>query len=807
MDQSKDRSVLGPRRPLPLSFGADTTLSSNFDHRTNDSVLLHDAAVQSATNLMAVVNDMLCSPPVSAHIMTQQRHGLAAPAYLRPRSHTAPSTPLVEASSREPVELPGSLLQGRPSLLSLKPPHEKLPTNVVQLLPYAAIGAGIERPHSSPQQATYDSPFLLGHFEDRPGPGTHSMTSQSLPLPQPATPRPYLNDAASWSAYLTAKNADPRLKPDMKSSSPAPWSVVESKRDHVPHSSQSETDTLQQVATIRMAHDNHIASLRTAHEHELESYRSYITFLEKRSAAQSTSSAKALIIDTTHTDSKTVEPLSGITSATTLVSLQSTRSHDQMAGQIQDEKQAQQHRAAILRPKSTEDARTELCRLREGVEKRERKISLLSRRWKDEEKSLRNTISDLESRLLAANNERLDTLEGLHVAGEQVRRLTEQRSRMAEDNLGSRNGLAQQHSELHPGIVGEGEAKHRPKHQRTRSEVVTNFSGELVLEQRNRDLQRQLSKAEATIRRLEQQHTYPGRVERKDSAITNATPPNAVETIAGLEIALNDHKQMLAVSRADCERYNELLHDELRRRKQRASQGTPRMTGSRQMSDDVLTLARGGGQVATASPRIHEVQTSVDPKLEYCMKQIVAHKLDIQGYKKALKDANAKVQEMETSSTRVVQRPPTPDRDSMSSTASSNSNGRAKQNAPQGMPTPESTPSNASGLGISLRQGPETPLRTVATATTAALLATTPPLPSISPAARPKTPMSVHKKLPKPPVARTPSPLPSQGQAVAKLQRGETLRSLSDSIISSYAKRMTPEQGSGFESQPNSTRW
>ena len=147
------------------------------------------------------------------------------------------------------------------------------------------------------------------------------------------------------------------------------------------------------------------------------------------------------------------------------------------------------------------------------------------------------------------------------------------------------------------------------------------------------------------------------------------------------------------------------------------------------------------------------------------------------------------------------QRPPTPSGESASS-------GRGKTSPEITRSQPSHTPrhiavtpeSVQSGLGISLVDRTSTPTKSVAAATSAALLYPTPPSASSnisSPPARPKTPLSAHKKLPKPPVSPKPSPLLSTPPPPSiKLQRNETLRSLSESIISSYAKRSPPEDNS-----------
>ena len=171
-------------------------------------------------------------------------------------------------------------------------------------------------------------------------------------------------------------------------------------------------------------------------------------------------------------------------------------------------------------------------------------------------------------------------------------------------------------------------------------------------------------------------------------------------------------------------------------------------------------------------------------------------RLEVKGYRRDLRRAHAKIESLQAVS---LHRPPTPDGESASS-----SRGNPSPQMPRAQPVRsphygmDSSDTAKSGLGISLPQQMRTPTKTVASAATAALLSPTPPPKDSgisSPAARPKTPLSTHKKLPKPP----PSPKPQPSAATTpppsiKLQRNETLRSLSESIISSYTKRSTAEE-------------
>ena len=192
-------------------------------------------------------------------------------------------------------------------------------------------------------------------------------------------------------------------------------------------------------------------------------------------------------------------------------------------------------------------------------------------------------------------------------------------------------------------------------------------------------------------------------------------------------------------------------------------------------------------QVSISRPRnifVHDVDAS-DPRLQ------------AKNYRKDLRKAHATIESLQAM---ALQRPPTPDRQSAGSSTSVPSPELPRtQFAHATIQQQYDTPGTAqSGLGISFFESERTPTKSLASATAAALLSPRSGVTSavLSSPPRPKTPLSAHKKLPKPPpspapkaVARLPTTPPASN---TKLQRNETLRSLSESIISSYAKRDTP---------------
>lgn len=151
--------------------------------------------MQSATSLLAVINDCLKSPPLSAHFQSSQPHSVRQPLHGRPRSRTAPSTPMAEApsgSQTSPVELPGSMPVVRRSHAS----HQSMDSRALRNIMTgpansAAYGQSIERPHSSPQETTYQLPSHPRQSSDSFSRGITSLQPPADPVPRSKTSSPY----------------------------------------------------------------------------------------------------------------------------------------------------------------------------------------------------------------------------------------------------------------------------------------------------------------------------------------------------------------------------------------------------------------------------------------------------------------------------------------------------------------------------------------------------------------------------------------------------------------------------------------
>ncbi|KAF2768567.1 hypothetical protein EJ03DRAFT_117827 [Teratosphaeria nubilosa] len=161
LDGARNDKGKSHRKPLPLDLSQSTDSPSKHSRRTSDSIALQSAAVQSATSLLAVMNEVLRSPHIAGHLSAQY---CAPPAHGRPRSHTVPSTPLVEAPFVEPVELHGSLIADKDSTVSLRQCFDGNNETSAKLTTNGSVGPTIVRPQTSPHEST----FLFAHHEVPP---------------------------------------------------------------------------------------------------------------------------------------------------------------------------------------------------------------------------------------------------------------------------------------------------------------------------------------------------------------------------------------------------------------------------------------------------------------------------------------------------------------------------------------------------------------------------------------------------------------------------------------------------------------
>ncbi|OQO01630.1 hypothetical protein B0A48_12666 [Cryoendolithus antarcticus] len=810
-ERSKKDSSRSHRRPPPLRLDSSPDIVQHGARRDN-SIALHDAAVQSATALIDVVNDMLRSPQVSNRL--HQRAQSLQPMYGRPRSRTAPPTPMAEAPLPEPAELPGSM------------PNEKYPKHGLSHLTNAVIGRSIERPHTSPQESTHPAYSTPRSSVDAPRQPIGSPFAPMSARPLVATFSKHARSHASampLSREQDSRQQDSRVRrattstlkrPSLSVLQPWPDQVLQASDAHsethdetslvapAATSSRQWSDTMQQsrtasnpeaillyqMANMRESHVAHLTSLKQAHAHEIASHQSYIAFLESRKLGirlgglntTQVDMKQRLTLDTAQVTNRLAEPLTSDASATTRKSFELTLEHEKRASQEAiAEAELLKRKLSLCRKSHTDpgELRRERDQFRDAVDGSERRITQLKdiiRKAKENERSLRNAVEDLQHRLTAANHERLDVQEGFHEACRQVSQLTQREDSLVKELDSVRSHQFYGNTSLASLVSTHSDQTHdRRTHVRTKSEVgLQVWSNDPLLLQVQR-LQHDLRDRDTRIQHLEEQ------VKQQTASYVQEQ-----ERRAHLQSLVNATQQERDSIREDCDKYNSLLHNELRRQSRSAVERVHTSNPQIDAEAAALVASRLSSTDSNAPYGPYTIAPSVEQELEHCVREIIMYKLDVRGYKKDLKKAHAEIEELRRAR---VELPPTPDRQSFGSQSSSDLSAKRIPSA-----------TSSSGLGISLaQQTPKTPTRSVASVTQQALLSMSPPIPQVeyttSPPPRSKTPLGAHKKLPKPPMSRSPSPMPASRTPGRVRQMERTPRSVSESIIASYAERRTPE--------------
>jgi hypothetical protein len=148
------------------------------DRKSDERTFLSPASAQqyarlsrSATNLLAVVDDMLRSPAPGATTCSKTSAPLLKPLPSRPRSLSLPSTP-------EPVELPGSLLLEAQGYRSPSPVVDTTPSTMPSARSGNALGSSTSArsiPSHVPQRRLLDQAGLKRRSRSRP----NLLTTQS----------------------------------------------------------------------------------------------------------------------------------------------------------------------------------------------------------------------------------------------------------------------------------------------------------------------------------------------------------------------------------------------------------------------------------------------------------------------------------------------------------------------------------------------------------------------------------------------------------------------------------------------------
>jgi hypothetical protein len=194
---------------------------------------------------------------------------------------------------------------------------------------------------------------------------------------------------------------------------------------------------LSDIAYLHASHEDHMVAIVESHEREVTSLRMYINFLEQRRGLSRTNEAIPHI--STRSCSK-LDPSGNIAGRQTMV----VSGHRSMA-EASHLSQQNSHHGYI---DSTVDAHCtsyagygeiwlECNHLRDSLETSNRQIAHAEEaisRMQRLELSLKNENGNLRSRLLAANNERMDVQEGLYEACKDLRNLAEREATLIREN-------------------------------------------------------------------------------------------------------------------------------------------------------------------------------------------------------------------------------------------------------------------------------------------------------------------------------------------------------------------------------------
>lgn len=399
--------------------------------------------MKSATTLMTIMNDMLHSPQLSAHIHSSQAQYLRlADSSCRPRAYTAPPTPLAEfPPAMDPVELPGSLPEDSKGCL-VQDPSQAFTSEPIA----PNFGEKIVRAHSSPQEASWPLIPRRGRMS------VHSYYRDAALIQSchqsPQTNHPENGDRLlpSYVAYEAKSQQHGAISdtPSKQISLAAlPLEIPQIPRfsttlppSQIDVSMNVETQLLGQISKIRATHYAHMGSLRETHQREIDSHQSYISFLESRQ--------KLHVDDQTSSYGDDAETVQRELSLCRRAQVQLAEMHWQM-----DE-------------------------LRDSVQRSDQKIIRLQdviNKSRESEKALKNSVTSLEARLVTANNERTDVLEGFNEACAKLHNLARRERLLDQEVQDLRRRLKTNPSTMETRLPSGLPNTSRLRHKRTLSDV------------------------------------------------------------------------------------------------------------------------------------------------------------------------------------------------------------------------------------------------------------------------------------------------------------------------------------------------
>ncbi|KAL9080303.1 MAG: hypothetical protein Q9157_000890 [Trypethelium eluteriae] len=860
------------RKPNPLTL-APAENPKSLIALSPGSFALQDAAVSSATNLLAVVNDILWSPPLSAAALPRSPIYPSLPSG-RPRSHTAPSTP---GETSHIAELPGSLLQenqgypinhrtseGRARLGPEKTPPglnlgfdvEKLNTslrqsgNVSKHRRSASENNAVAK-HRSKQDSNTPIPLIRRNFSDDPSSnfGRRSLIANDTGL---------CHELGSSSLHQHSRmSSQPSFGLSNDIVRQENVQVHEKVSAHEPQTDlqaaiadrdRSISFLTTQLGNLQRSHDAYIASLRQAHDKELGALKVYASCLEEQQGlssrkhpepdGRSKSARKARIfclrwslnnapgklhLETKLYPSQLSPSVAEGNSANSLLSFQSALEEHQRASQeMATEMESLKRKLSFAQKRDAESDinKKEIHILRETVKSKQQHVEVLMRKLMKAQtikKAADNTAEALEGRLEMANAQKNDVLEENHELRQAALNL-HRRERAMRQELQT---VCQRRSESEQELRDRfREAEERADRLEQALQVFrTNQDTEPALVELNKHVQR-LEEGENErnhyITRLEQElrqcrfqidnihipqslqptaSAVPSR--RRDSSnngneLDLATSRNK---ISQLDQALEQRDASIKSLEAERNNIRALLQAEIRAQACKASDQL-RLVHSAVCTkadmDKILAEVQDKAHTSLAPPSTPHWKIETDPirrieqlekEIDYHVNDIVLYKLDVKGYKKDLKHANAKIQTIQGLS---VKSSPNPDSASVSHRTSSNAPISASSQTQTLPDWPET--STTTGLGIfspvlDARRPPrKDPLPPLASAggNSSSNVSLAPPLsrdtasnrtpsasPSVSP--RPRTPAATNKKLPRTPMTPPPSDSSKSGKAYEQI--------------------------------------
>ncbi|KAK5173122.1 uncharacterized protein LTR77_003244 [Saxophila tyrrhenica] len=745
------------------------------------------------------MNDMLRSPPMTAHLFNQTYPPRFEPVQARTRSRTAPSTPYHEAPAVEYVELPGSSPLDRNEAFrgskDAKPAH-------LPVIPHLSLQMEAKNlhPHSNPQDFLFYSPDDVcprtprqsaspaSHRKERgstivskPGPeneGVMSLPNLSTADTLVAIERGGLSLSTNpvyspLSASTPSSNGMPLCVSSSRTASANAVLQTTAQRKDMEAAEQRTTEYnaggFEEICRLRRSHESHLKSLKVAHKKELESLRSYISMLEER---QRTAFRREVAGGCEPPRGGISAPLPSFTEATRNSGSPRARPSEWSDKTIRRAEQNSQH--------TIDDLRATV------------------RKAKDNEKTLRNTISDLQARLVAANNERTDVLEGYHDACVKIRQ------------------LVTTHVPAEQRLEPVDNPPTRPAEGRNTPDFAKYLQCANPLWQQMQDLRRMLAEKEIRTQQLE------------EAEAAKSDPSVAEKRLAEVEEALLQHKQMSTTAHNQRKRYNKPSHHELCRHTREAVQraDSNRSTQKDGIGDIVDGVARQKARGDVQGLPVGDNQTAPSAsllglELEHCMAETARYKLEAKESRRHLRKAQAELLNLREQDQGTQLRPPldiargtetvgptsAPKTDIQSlvhrDDGSENINAASTRKAALQSPLRQENGSEGvnAGLGISFAKPgyrkPDAVASTTATIPSSLSLTVScsgETLPK--PRASSSTSLDTNKCLPEPPAVLTSDTLSVVRSRSGAPSRTDANRSLSDSMLSSHSSRTLPIAGS-----------